>query len=158
MLKRIDTVENIPDFLEGVKQGNERLMGFGHRVYKKLRPRARIIRKYLDDVFEVRGKSPLLESPQSSRSARSTTTTSHRASSTPTSLLLGLIYEALGLPVAMFPVMFAIGRTSDGSPSGRRWSRTTSRRSPAHARSTPATATSTMCRSSSAPRARASRR
>src|SRR3979411_1101363 len=54
-------VENIPDFLEGVKAGNERLMGFGHRVYKNYDPRARIIRKHLDDVFEVRGKSPLLE-------------------------------------------------------------------------------------------------
>ncbi|MHB8533012.1 MAG: citrate/2-methylcitrate synthase, partial [Solirubrobacteraceae bacterium] len=61
MLKRIEKVENIPGFLEGVKEGKERLMGFGHRVYKNYDPRARIIRKYLDDVFEVRGKSPLLE-------------------------------------------------------------------------------------------------
>src|ERR1017187_7390713 len=59
MLARIGTVENIPDFLAGVKAGEERLMGFGHRVYKNYDPRARIIRKYLDDVFEVRGKSPL---------------------------------------------------------------------------------------------------
>ncbi len=61
MLSRIGSVENIPAFLDGVKAGNERLMGFGHRVYKNYDPRARIIRKYLDDVFEVRGKSPLLE-------------------------------------------------------------------------------------------------
>ncbi|MCW3020233.1 MAG: citrate synthase, partial [Solirubrobacterales bacterium] len=61
MLERIGTVENIPAFLEGVKHGDERLMGFGHRVYKNYDPRARIIRKYLDDVFEVRGKSPLLD-------------------------------------------------------------------------------------------------
>src|SRR5205814_10702218 len=61
MLQRIETVDNIPAFLDGVKAGNERLMGFGHRVYRNYDPRARIIRKYLDDVFEVRGKSPLLE-------------------------------------------------------------------------------------------------
>src|ERR1700724_1440904 len=61
MLERIGSVENIPSFLEGVKAGKERLMGFGHRVYKNYDPRARIIRKYLDDVFEVRGRSPLLD-------------------------------------------------------------------------------------------------
>src|SRR6202049_2051162 len=61
MLARIGSVGNIPDFLDGVKAGKERLMGFGHRVYKNYDPRARIIRKYLDDVFEGRGNSPLLE-------------------------------------------------------------------------------------------------
>ena len=84
MLSRIEKVENIPGFLEGVKEGKERLMGFGHRVYKNYDPRARIIKKYLDDVFEVRGKSPCSRSPRSSRSERSTTITSPRASSTPT--------------------------------------------------------------------------
>src|SRR5271169_4663916 len=58
MLRRIDSVENIPSFLDGVKAGEERLMGFGHRVYKNYDPRARIIRKHLDNVFAVRGKSP----------------------------------------------------------------------------------------------------
>src|SRR5207302_6296286 len=61
MLQRIGSVDHIPDFLEGVKAGNERLMGFGHRVYKNYDPRARIIRKHLDDVAEVRGNVPLLE-------------------------------------------------------------------------------------------------
>src|SRR5689334_4543335 len=61
MLERIESVDNIPDFLAGVKEGKERLMGFGHRVYKNYDPRARIIKKYLDDVFAVTGKSPLLE-------------------------------------------------------------------------------------------------
>src|SRR5689334_7298816 len=61
MLNRIETVENIPDFLEGVKAGEERLMGFGHRVYKNYDPRARIIKKHLDEVMDVMGKSPLLE-------------------------------------------------------------------------------------------------
>jgi citrate synthase len=113
MLKRIDTVENIPDFLEGVKQGDERLMGFGHRVYKNYDPRARIIRKYLDDVFEVRGKSPLLDvATELEKRALDDDYFTSRKLYPNVDFYSGLIYEALGLPVAMFPVMFAIGRTS----------------------------------------------
>src|SRR5882757_7676900 len=113
MLKRIDTVENIPDFLEGVKAGNERLMGFGHRVYKNYDPRARIIKKYLDDVFEVRGKSPLLEvATELEKRALDDDYFTSRKLYPNVDFYSGLIYEALGLPVAMFPVMFAIGRTS----------------------------------------------
>ena len=113
MLERIGKVENIPDFLEGVKAGNERLMGFGHRVYKNYDPRARIIRKYLDDVFEVRGKSPLLDvaSELEKRALDDDYFTSRKLYPN-VDFYSGLIYEALGLPVAMFPVMFAIGRTS----------------------------------------------
>jgi citrate synthase len=113
MLARIETVENIPAFLEGVKAGQERLMGFGHRVYKNYDPRARIIRKYLDDVFEVRGKSPLLEvaSELEKRALDDEYFTSRKLYPN-VDFYSGLIYEALGLPVAMFPVMFAIGRTS----------------------------------------------
>jgi citrate synthase len=113
MLRRIETVENIPAFLEGVKQGNERLMGFGHRVYKNYDPRARIIRKHLDAVFEVRGKSPLLEvaSELEKRALDDDYFTSRKLYPN-VDFYSGLIYEALGLPVAMFPVMFAIGRTS----------------------------------------------
>jgi citrate synthase len=113
MLKRIETVENIPDFLEGVKAGNERLMGFGHRVYKNYDPRARIIRKYLDDVFEVRGKSPLLDvATELEKRALDDDYFTSRKLYPNVDFYSGLIYEALGLPVAMFPVMFAIGRTS----------------------------------------------
>ena len=61
MLRRIETKENIPDFISGVKEGNERLMGFGHRVYKNYDPRAKIIKTACDDVFEVTGTNPLLE-------------------------------------------------------------------------------------------------
>ncbi|MDX6721888.1 MAG: citrate synthase, partial [Solirubrobacteraceae bacterium] len=61
MLKRIETKDNIPDFIKGVKDGNERLMGFGHRVYKNYDPRAKIIKKATEDVFEVTGVNPLLE-------------------------------------------------------------------------------------------------
>ena len=113
MLARIEKVENIPDFLEGVKAGNERLMGFGHRVYKNYDPRARIIRKHLDDVFEVRGKSPLLEvAIELEKRALDDDYFTSRKLYPNVDFYSGLIYEALGLPVAMFPVMFAIGRTS----------------------------------------------
>jgi len=113
MLRRIGTIENIPGFLEGVKAGNERLMGFGHRVYKNYDPRARIIRKHLDDVFEVRGKSPLLEvASELEKRALDDDYFTQRKLYPNVDFYSGLIYEALGLPVAMFPVMFAIGRTS----------------------------------------------
>jgi citrate synthase len=113
MLKRIEKVENIPAFLEGVKAGDERLMGFGHRVYKNYDPRARIIRKYLDDVFEVRGKSPLLDvATELEKRALDDDYFTSRKLYPNVDFYSGLIYEALGLPVAMFPVMFAIGRTS----------------------------------------------
>jgi citrate synthase len=113
MLARIGSVENIPAFLEGVKAGKERLMGFGHRVYKNYDPRARIIRKHLDAVFEVRGKSPLLDvaSELEKRALDDDYFTSRRLYPN-VDFYSGLIYEALDLPVAMFPVMFAIGRTS----------------------------------------------
>jgi len=113
MLERIGTVQEIPAFLEGVKQGKERLMGFGHRVYKNYDPRARIIRKHLDDVFEVRGKSPLLDvaSELEKRALDDEYFTSRKLYPN-VDFYSGLIYEALGLPAAMFPVMFAIGRTS----------------------------------------------
>ena len=113
MLSRIEKVENIPAFLAGVKEGKERLMGFGHRVYKNYDPRARIIRKYLDDVFEVRGKSPLLEvATELEKQALDDEYFTSRKLYPNVDFYSGLIYEALGLPVAMFPVMFAIGRTS----------------------------------------------
>jgi citrate synthase len=113
MLRRIQSPRNIPDFLEGVKAGNERLMGFGHRVYKNYDPRARIIRKHLDAVFEVRGKSPLLEiATELEKRALDDDYFTSRKLYPNVDFYSGLIYEALGLPVAMFPVMFAIGRTS----------------------------------------------
>src|SRR3981081_2361996 len=113
MLQRIGRVEDIPDFLEGVKAGNERLVGLGHRRLKNYDPRARIIRKHLDDVFEVRGKSPLLEvaSELEKRALDDDYFTSRKLYPN-VDFYSGLIYEALGLPVEMFPVMFAIGRTS----------------------------------------------
>jgi citrate synthase len=113
MLARIGSVENIPSFLERVKAGEERLMGFGHRVYKNYDPRARIIRKHLDAVFEVRGRSPLLDvAVELEKRALGDEYFTSRKLYPNVDFYSGLIYEALGLPVAMFPVMFAIGRTS----------------------------------------------
>ncbi len=113
MLRRIEHPRNIPDFLAGVKAGNERLMGFGHRVYKNYDPRARIIKKHLDAVFEVRGTSPLLDiATELEKQALADEYFTQRKLYPNVDFYSGLIYEALGLPVAMFPVMFAIGRTS----------------------------------------------
>jgi citrate synthase len=113
MLNRVGTVENIPDFLEGVKRGDERLMGFGHRVYKNYDPRARVIKKHLDEVFEVMGKSPLLEiAVELEKRALDDDYFTSRKLYPNVDFYSGLLYEALRLPTEMFPVMFAIGRTS----------------------------------------------
>src|SRR4051794_19282040 len=113
MLKRIGSTENIPDFIKGVKDGNERLMGFGHRVYKNYDPRAKIIKTAADDVFEVTGKNPLLDiALELERIALEDDYFVSRKLYPNVDFYSGLIYEALGLPVSMFPVMFAIGRTS----------------------------------------------
>jgi citrate synthase len=113
MLRRIGTKENIPDFVKGVKEGNERLMGFGHRVYKNFDPRATIIKKAVEDVFEVTGKNPLLDiATELEQIALDDDYFVSRKLYPNVDFYSGLIYEALGLPVQMFPVMFAIPRTS----------------------------------------------
>jgi citrate synthase len=113
MLKRIESKENVPGFIEGVKNGDERLMGFGHRVYKNYDPRAKIIKKATDDVFEVTGKNPLLDiATELEKIALEDEYFVGRKLYPNVDFYSGLIYEALGLPVSMFPVMFAIGRTS----------------------------------------------
>jgi len=113
MLKRIETKENIPDFIAGVKDGKERLMGFGHRVYKNYDPRARIIKSAADDVFEVTGTNPLLDiALELEKTALDDDYFVSRKLYPNVDFYSGLIYEALGMPTAMFPVMFAIPRTS----------------------------------------------
>jgi citrate synthase len=113
MLKRIETKENIPDFITGVKEGKERLMGFGHRVYKNYDPRARIIKGAAEDVFEVTGTNPLLDiALELEKTALEDEYFIDRKLYPNVDFYSGLIYEALGMPVAMFPVMFAIPRTS----------------------------------------------
>jgi citrate synthase len=113
MLKRIGSKDNIRDFMQGVKDGNERLMGFGHRVYKNYDPRAKIIKKATDDVFEVTGVNPLLDiALEVEKIALEDEYFVQRKLYPNVDFYSGLIYEALGLPVDMFPVMFAIPRTS----------------------------------------------
>jgi citrate synthase len=113
MLGRIGRTENIPDFIKGVKAGNEKLMGFGHRVYKNFDPRAKIIKKAVDEVFEVTGKNPLLHiATELEQIALEDDYFVSRKLYPNVDFYSGLIYEALGMPVEMFPVLFAIGRTS----------------------------------------------
>jgi citrate synthase len=113
MLKRIETKDNIPDFIKGVKDGDERLMGFGHRVYKNYDPRAKIIKAAAEDVFEVAGRNPMIDiATELERIALEDDYFVSRKLYPNVDFYSGLIYEALGLPVSMFPVMFAIGRTS----------------------------------------------
>jgi len=113
MLKRIETKQNIPDFIQGVKDGNEKLMGFGHRVYKNFDPRAKIIKTAVEEVFEVTGKNPLLEiATELEKIALEDDYFISRKLYPNVDFYSGLIYEALGMPVEMFPVLFAIGRTS----------------------------------------------
>ena len=113
MLRRIETKENIPDFITGVKNGDQRLMGFGHRVYKNFDPRAKIIKKACEEVFEVTGKNPLLDiATELEQIALEDDYFISRKLYPNVDFYSGLIYEALGMPVEMFPVLFAIGRTS----------------------------------------------
>src|SRR3954449_7559210 len=113
MLDRIGSTDNIPDFLEGVKNGKEKLMGFGHRVYKNYDPRARIIKKHVEEVFEVTGKNPQLELATELEKRALDDDYSPERKLYPTVVFSGgLIYEALTLPTDMFTVMFAIPRTS----------------------------------------------
>lgn len=112
MLRRIGTKDNIPGFIEGVKNGEERLMGFGHRVYKNYDPRAKIIKKACDDVFEVTGVNPLLEVAQElEKIALEDEYFVKRRLYPNVDFYSGLIYEALEFPPEMFTVLFAIGRT-----------------------------------------------
>ena len=113
MLDRIGSTDNIPGFLEGVKEGKERLMGFGHRVYKNYDPRARIIKKHVDAVFEVTGRNPKLDiAVELEKRALDDEYFVSRKLYPNVDFYSGLIYEALSLPPEMFTVMFAIPRTS----------------------------------------------
>jgi citrate synthase len=113
MLRRIGTVENIPDFLQGVKNKSEKLMGFGHRVYKNYDPRARIIKQHVDDVLEVKGTSPLLQiATELEKRALDDEYFSSRKLYPNVDFYSGIIYEALGIPSEMFTVIFAVARTA----------------------------------------------
>ncbi len=113
MLKEIGSVKNVPDFITRVKRGEGRLMGFGHRVYKSYDPRARIIKRTADEVFEVTGKNPLLDiALELERIALEDDYFVARKLYPNVDFYSGLIYQAMGFPVDMFPVLFAIPRTA----------------------------------------------
>ncbi len=113
MLHRIERRENIPGFIDGVKDGKERLMGFGHRVYKNYDPRAKLIKRAAQDVFDVTGTSPLLDiALELERIALEDEYFVSRKLYPNVDFYSGLIYEALGMPMQMFTVLFAIPRTS----------------------------------------------
>ena len=112
MLSRIDDVRNIPEFIQRVKNGEGRLMGFGHRVYKNYDPRARIIKRVAEEVFEVTGRNRLLDiALELERIALEDEYFISRKLYPNVDFYSGIIYQAMGLPVTMFPVMFAIPRT-----------------------------------------------
>ncbi|MEY3588629.1 MAG: citrate synthase [Actinomycetota bacterium] len=112
MLAEIGSVENVPAFIEDVKNGSGRLMGFGHRVYKNFDPRATIIKKTAYEVFEVTGKNPLLDiALKLEEVALNDDYFKSRKLYPNVDFYSGLIYQALGFPVDMFTVLFAIPRT-----------------------------------------------
>jgi citrate synthase len=115
MLNEIGSVSKVPEFIKRVKsgEGNNRLMGFGHRVYKSYDPRAKVIKKIADLVFAVTGKNPLLDiALELERIALQDEYFVSRKLYPNVDFYSGLIYQAMGFPVEMFPVLFAIPRTS----------------------------------------------
>ncbi|MDR1767744.1 MAG: citrate synthase, partial [Propionibacteriaceae bacterium] len=113
MLRQIGSLDAVPDFIEAVKAGRCRMMGFGHRVYKNYDPRAKIIKKAVDDVFEITGVNPLLRVAQELETiALNDEYFVSRKLYPNVDFYSGLMYEALGFPPEMFTVLFAIPRTS----------------------------------------------
>ena len=113
MLNEIGTKDNIPSFVKRAKEDkNVRLMGFGHRVYKNYDPRAKVIKKLAYDVFEALGKNPLIDiAVELERIALEDEYFIQKKLYPNVDFYSGLIYQALGLPMDMYPVLFAIGRT-----------------------------------------------
>jgi citrate synthase len=113
MLKEIGSIDKVPDYIKRVKAGEFRLMGFGHRVYKNYDPRARIIKKIADEVFAVTGRDPLLDiALELERIALEDDYFVKRKLYPNVDFYSGIIYQAMRFPVDMFPVLFAIPRTS----------------------------------------------
>ena len=113
MLAEIGDLKNVPAFIDRVKAGETRLMGFGHRVYKNYDPRARIIKQTADEVFKVTGTNPLLKiALELEKIALEDEYFVKRKLYPNVDFYSGLIYQAMGLPVEMFPVLFAIPRTA----------------------------------------------
>jgi citrate synthase len=112
LLREIGSKDRIPAFIERVKRGELRLMGFGHRIYKSYDPRAKIIKRIADEVFEITGKNPLIDvAIELERIALQDDYFVSRKLYPNVDFYSGIIYEAMHIPVALFPVLFAIGRT-----------------------------------------------
>jgi citrate synthase len=112
MLREIGSVEAIPAYLQRVKKGEVRLMGFGHRVYKNFDPRAKIIKQIAEQVFDVTGKNPLIDiAVELERIALQEEYFVTRKLYPNVDFYSGIIYEAMKFPVTIYPVLFAIGRT-----------------------------------------------
>jgi citrate synthase len=112
MLTEIGHIDNVPAFITEVKAGGGRLQGFGHRVYKSYDPRAKIIKRTADEVFEVTGKNPLLDiALKLEEIALNDEYFLSRKLYPNVDFYSGLIYQAMGFPLEMFPVLFAIPRT-----------------------------------------------
>jgi citrate synthase len=113
MLSSIASIENVPAFIDSVKSGHGRLQGFGHRVYKNYDPRAKIIKRTADEVFVITGKNPLLDiALKLEEIALKDEYFTSRKLYPNVDFYSGLIYQAMGFPLEMFPVLFAIPRTS----------------------------------------------
>lgn len=113
MLLEIGSVNHVPDYIKRVKAGEKLLMGFGHRVYKNYDPRARIVKHIAYEVFDVMGKNPLIEiALECERVALEDDYFITRRLYPNVDFYTGLIYQSMGFPVTMFPVLFAIPRTS----------------------------------------------
>jgi citrate synthase len=111
MLREIGSPDRVPEYVARVKKGEFRLMGFGHRVYKNYDPRAKVVRQLAEDVFKVTGLNPLLEvAVQLERIALSDDYFVERKLYPNVDFYTGIIYQAMGFPMEMFPVLFAIGR------------------------------------------------
>ena len=112
MLREIASKNNIPNYIERVKRGEFRLMGFGHRIYKNYDPRAQIIKRIAGEVFDVTGKNPLIDiALELERIALQDDYFVSRRLYPNVDFYSGIIYEAMKFPMDMFPVLFAIGRT-----------------------------------------------
>ncbi len=113
MLTEIGDVRNVPEYVRRVKSREFRLMGFGHRVYKSYDPRARILRELAEQVFEVCGRNPLIEvATELEKIALQDEFFVERGLYPNVDFYSGIIYQAMGFPISMFPVLFAIPRTS----------------------------------------------
>jgi citrate synthase len=113
MLEEIGKASEVPKYVERVKKGEFRLMGFGHRVYKNYDPRAKILRELAEQVFDVTGKNPLIDiAVELEKIALEDEYFVERKLYPNVDFYSGIIYQAMGFPTAMFPVLFAIARTA----------------------------------------------